>query len=316
MTFLEELMQDFQKMLDFRTSVGYATATYVSSVTPFIHFCGENYPEANCITQQMLDDWITHYSYKKKGTQAAFICLIRQYTKFIKSLGKEAFIPDSDYTVRRERYLPYVFTDEELTGFFDSADKIPTRNKKFQREIILPVLFRMMYCCGMRPSEPLRLRCEDVDLKTGSIYIRQTKKNKDRHIIMSNDLLDLCQKYDEIAGVREWFFQRKDKIPYDTKWMTKHFHICWDRSGLIKRGNPRPYDFRHCFGSRNIIRWIDDGKDVMSLLPYLSSYMGHSQIRDTLYYVHLLPERLRNSAGIDWSQFDVIFKEGEPDEES
>jgi len=316
MTFLDELMQDFQKMLDFRTSVGYATATYVNTVTPFIHFCGENYPEANYITQQMVDDWIMCHPYNKKQTQIVFISLIRQYTKFINSLGKEAFIPDSDYTVRSEKYLPYVFSDNELTCFFDSVDKIPTWSEKFQRGIVLPVLFRMMYCCGMRPSEPLRLRCEDVDLKTGSIYIRQTKRNKERYIIISNDLLALCQKYDEIVGEREWFFQRKDKVPYNTQWMTTNFHICWDKSGLVKRGKPRPYDLRHAFGSRNIIRWIDGGKDVMSLLPYLSTYMGHSKLRDTLYYVHLLPERLRNSAGIDWNQFDVIFKGSAPDEES
>jgi integrase/recombinase XerD len=316
MTFLEELLQDFQKMLEFRTSVGYATATYISSITPFIYFCGENYPEASCITKQMIDAWLAYYPYKKSQTQAVFISLLRQYTKFICLLGKESFIPDSDYTVHRKQYLPYVFSDTELTCFFDSADKIPTRNKKFQRGIVLPVLFRMMYCCGMRPSEPLRLRCVDVELKTGDIYIRQTKKNKDRHIIMSKDLLSLCQKYDGIVGLREWFFQRTDGVPYDTEWMTKHFHICWDRSGLIKRWNPRPYDLRHAFASRNIIRWIDEGQDVMSLIPYLSTYMGHSEFRDTLYYVHILPERLRNSAGIDWSKFDVIFKEDESDEKS
>lgn len=37
----------------------------------------------------------------------------------------------------------------------------------------------------------------------------------------------------------------------------------------------------------------------MSLLTYLGTYMGHSEFRDTLYYVHLSPERLRKSAGID-----------------
>ena len=311
MTFLEELLEDFQKMLEFRVAVGYATATYKSCVTPFIIFCGVNHPEEKAITQQMVNDWLAYYAYKTAQTQASFMSCLRQYTRFISSLGKEAFIPGSDYTVKRGQYLPYIFTDAELGQFFDGVDSLPTRNRKFQRAVILPVLFRMMYCCGMRPSEPLHLRCEDINLTKGDIYIRQTKKNKERHIIVSTDLLELCRRYDKLAGAREWFFQRTDGIPYDTGWMTKHFHLCWDKSGLVKHGNPRPYDLRHAFASHNIMRWIDEGRDVMSMLPYLSTYLGHSEFRDTLYYVHILPERLRKSAGIDWSQFDTIFRDDE-----
>jgi hypothetical protein len=64
-----------------------------------------------------------------------------------------------------------------------------------------------------------------------------------------------------------------------------------------------------------MMRWIDDGKDVMTLLPYLGTYMGHGDFNSTLYYIHLLPERLRRSAGIDWEQFSPIFGEGGCDEE-
>lgn len=91
--------------------------------------------------------------------------------------------------------------------------------------------------------------------------------------------------------------------------MAKHFHICWDNSRLVKHGNPRPYDFRHAFATRNLIRWIDEGKDAMALMPYLSTYMGHSELDSTFYYIHLLPDNLLKSAGIDWHQFDGIYGE-------
>lgn len=164
-----------------------------------------------------------------------------QYTRFINFLGGEAFVPDDDYSIRRIAYEPYMFTDRELESFFDSVDGcVPRTSGKRQRpDLVLPPLFRMMYCCGMRPGEPLRLRCCDVDLGSG--------------------------------------------------------------------GSPRPYDLRHAFASRSIMKWIDQKLDVMVLLPFLSSYMGHSQITSTLYYVHLLPERIRKSAGIDWGQFTAVY---------
>lgn len=315
MTFLEELRIDFQKMLEYRESVGYATATYQCMVSPFIDFCGNNYPNAVSITREMVDNWLENYSYSNNN-QAAFIACLRQYTRFIAFLGKTVFIPDEDYSLQRIAYEPYLFTDEELSSLFDAIDSYSatTSNKKCKPEIVLPPLFRMMYCCGMRPSEPLHLLCKDVNLETGDIYIRASKRHKDRHIIMSEDMMDLCNKYDTLAGERKWFFEYKgDK--YQTKWMTAQFHHCWKASGLPKHGNPRPYDLRHAFATRNLMRWVDNGNDVTALLPFLSTYMGHSKIKSTLYYVHLLPERIRRSPGVDWEQLLSIYgEEGVMDE--
>ena len=195
MNFFEELTNDFRTMLDIRRSLGYATATDESTLPPFIDYCGKNYPDAESITKGMVDGWLIHHPYACARTQAVFISLLRHYTKFIRSLGKDAFIPDEEYTVRYERYRPYIFNDEELSGLFQAIDNIPPNRKVPGIAMIVPVLFRMMYCCGMRPSEPLRLRMEDVNLKNGDIYIRKSKKNKDRHIIMSEDVRHLCIKY-------------------------------------------------------------------------------------------------------------------------
>ena len=49
----------------------------------------------------------------------------------------------------------------------------------------------------------------------------------------------------------------------------------------------------------------------MELLPYLSAYMGHSELTSTLYYVHLLPENLRRSEGVDWDRLSRIYGGGE-----
>lgn len=316
MSFLEALTNDFRKMLDVRSSLGFATATDESSLPPFIDYCGKNYPDAEFITKEMVDGWFIYHPYECAKTQAVFISLLRHYTKFIRFLGKEAFIPDEEYTIHYERYRPYIFNDKELSVLFHAIDNIPPHHKAPGREIVIPILFRMMYCCGMRPCEPLRLRMNDVNLKSGDIYIRKSKKNKDRHIIMSEDMRHLCIIYNSLASKREWFFQKWDGGPFPTKWMTKQFHICWRASGLFKRGKPRPYDLRHVFATRNMMRWVDESNDVMVLLPYLSTYMGHAEFTSTLYYIHLLPERLRKSAGVDWKQFSSIFGEGEIDEKN
>ena len=86
-----------------------------------------------------------------------------------------------------------------------------------------------------------------------------------------------------------------------------------DPSGYFRDELPRirVYDLRHRFASAALMRWIDSGKDLYSRLPYLQSYMGHNRLASTAYYIHLLPENLVRSAGIDWDMLEAIIPEVE-----
>ena len=71
----------------------------------------------------------------------------------------------------------------------------------------------------------------------------------------------------------------------------------------------RVYDLRHRFATAVMARWLAEGRDIMSMLPYLSAYMGHSCIEHTLYYVHLLPEHLVKGSPVDWDRFNALVRE-------
>ena len=71
----------------------------------------------------------------------------------------------------------------------------------------------------------------------------------------------------------------------------------------------RPYDLRHRFASELLQKWIDEGKDLYAMLPYMRTYMGHVRFEDTAYYIHLLPDRLLSSPGVDWEAIDRICLE-------
>lgn len=303
---LDLLLDEFIK---YRGASGFATETAECMLRMFTRYCLQFFPDAQTIDQEMLDSWLQYHPYSN-NYYISFISILRKFTRYIAFLGEDVFIPDDDYCAKYIPFIPYNFQDEELRQLFNSIDAYvgSTTNKRDKPEQILPVLFRMMYCCGMRPGEPCNLLVEDVNLETGDIYIRNTKKHKDRHIIMSQDLLNLCRKYDALVGSRTYFFEfRGQKL--NCHWISERFRVCWKRSGLNQDRIPRPYDLRHAFASRNIMKWVDQKLDVMVLLPFLSSYMGHSTIDSTLYYVHMLPERIRQSAGIDWDQFAQIYGE-------
>jgi len=309
MSFKKILHKDYCDFIELKESIGYSKNSYQPTIKDFVEFCDRNYSNSTYISKKIVDSWLQSKKFNTNASKSSAISRLRGFTKFQAAMGKQTFVPGNEYSVKVTHYTPYVFNDIELKKLFQAFDTLEPHFEAPDREYIVPVLFRMMYCCGMRPSEPLKLLYEDVNLETGEIYIRQSKQNKDRHIFMSKDLTILCCKYDSFKGKRTYFFERFDGNRFPTYWMTNQFRICWRNSGLVKRGNPRPYDLRHNYATRTIMRWINDGKDVMAMAPYLSAYMGHTCFTSTLYYIHLLPERLIKSSGIDWEKLSCIYPE-------
>ena len=295
-------------MMRIREASGFATQTYRYTIPHFIDYCIDRNQIDCVITKDLVDGWLDKKDYRH-NSRAIFISLLREFTKYLHFIGRTDYIPDESYSTKRIRFNPYLFTDEELDKLFFGIDnyKAKTCGSNFLPELVLPVYSRLLYCCGMRPQEPPSLLCEDIDLDTGSIYIRESKKNKDRHIIMSESMRLLCKKYDFYAGKRVLFFERWDGKPYSVDWYTSKFSRILQETEVSWRGKPRPYDLRHAFASRNIIKWMEAGKDIMELMPYLSAYMGHSELDSTLYYIHLLPEKLRNTTKIAWDKFQSIY---------
>jgi len=305
----EILTCHYDDMLKLRDSLGYSIGKATQRVRKFIAFCGNNFAESDCVTKEMIDSYLQTRNYQTNSTHIHEITKIRGFTRYLESVGFPAFIPGDDYSVRKIRYTPYIFSDIELACLFEAIDNLPPYHSSPKREFIVPVLFRMMYCCGMRPSEPPSLLYEDVDLKNGEIYIRQSKSYKDRRILMSADLTRLCDEYVSRMLPQKYLFEVKPGTRISSEWITHQFQYCWRNSGLPKRGKPRPYDLRHNFATRTMMRWVDEGKNVTALSPYLSAYMGHEEFSATLYYIHLLPERLQKSSGIDWARFSKIYPE-------
>ena len=291
-----------ERMLAWREAVGYTATAHRYALRPFLEYCSERWPDADALESEMLDEWLSLKGYSA-NRQNSFIACVRGYAKFANFEGRADFVPGEEYSLAKEAYQPYLFTDGELAALFDALDSYSGKasGKRYLPELVVPVWSRLLYCCGLRPQEPGALLRADVDVLTGDLYIRQTKQSKDRHIIMSGDMAALCARYDELsARDRTWFFERCDGKPYSAMWFYKIWRRSLAASGVAWRGLPRPYDLRHAFASRNLVRWMDDGNDAMSLVPALSAYLGHAELSSTLYYVHLLPERLRASAGVDW----------------
>jgi len=79
----------------------------------------------------------------------------------------------------------------------------------------------------------------------------------------------------------------------DSSNVRRTFYRLSRQTGLREAGDrngPRLHDFRHRFATESLLRWHRSGEDVARLLPVLATYLGHSNVRDTFWYLSACPE--------------------------
>ena len=259
----------------------------------FDRFCLAKHPDTTALTRELATQWCDEG--KSAGRSGYKMHAIRLFGKYLQSVGADAFVMPSAWIGKPTRRLPHMFTDDELERFFSACDRIgPSKLSPF-REHIIPVVFRLMLGCGLRPQEARRLRRADVDLDTMVLTVTHGKRRKDRLVPVGDDLTGLLARFDRLASLgrpdREWFFEQTPGRPYAHRWLTEQYHRVQALAGGVAPGST-PYTLRHNYATRTLARWVDEDRDLGVWLPYLSAYMGHATYTATAYYVHLLPQRI------------------------
>ena len=301
------LADDIESYLELRQSLGNERATFARRLHSFDAFCVDQYPDTKILTKEIAESWCTLRNDEKETTLMQRITILRGFAKYLCSIEKPAYVLPYSYSCRRQSFVPYLYGTSELKKFFYGADHLPPHPLSPHREYIAPVLFRILYCCGLRPQEVRWLNRQHVNLNEGTLFIEASKQNKDRVVAMFSELTDLCRKYDIIMQTklpeRKYFFQNPNGSPYTASWIQNQFFRCWRTAGFSFGSNHRPrvYDWRHNFATNVITKWMKEKRNVSALLPYLSTYMGHASLEYTAYYIHLVPEHLCSSGITDWN---------------
>lgn len=294
--YLSEFAHYISSLVATKRASGYKYETAEYYLQRFDAYCC-SHANSKFFSKDLILGWAKAEDGESPRTHRTRISPIRELGKYMQAHGvSDAFILPSGMHRKIERYVPHYFTNQEIINFFSACDNLKAHAAMHARHLVLPVFFRLLYCCGLRTCEARALRVENVDLKHGIIDIIASKSHRSRRIPVSQDLLTLFKVYDErvaqIYSGRVYFFPTTKSACYDSKSIGPIFRKIWKAAGLTQgSGNrPRAYDFRHHFALSNLNNWIASGVDVNSKLPYLTKYMGHSSIESTDYYLHLVPE--------------------------
>lgn len=288
------LAAHIEGLLEVKHAIGLPYTTSQRHLRDFDAMCAREYPGHATLSRSMAMRWAAARSGEHVNGQMRRITPVRQLAKHMARLGMDAYVIPAGIPGRQVRYRPHIYSRAQLRAIFDAADQIPPSSYGGRREVIIPVIFRMIYCLGLRPGEARRLRRTDVDLTRGAVHIRESKGHKDRLVFMSADLHEHCRRYEATIGRhhpgRVALFPNRAGGCYSAASIDRWFGQLLAAANVNAAPGaspPRVYDLRHAHVVETINRWTHEGRDPQALVMYLSLHLGHSSPEDTWYYFHL-----------------------------
>ncbi len=293
--FLSALAVPIDNYIAEKQAVGYKFDKGADMLKSFDSFVYSRGLKETDLTKQLVMEWTTHKPNETASTQCGRISLLRGLAVYMNRMGYPAYVyPKAMVTVDRYAYIPYIFSSDEMKRIFEVCDHYPPNDYTPNRHLILPLLLRLLYGCGLRISEALHLTLQDIDLNKGSLYIRNTKFNKERMLPMADSLAERCREYCKNVDIGKmgnpYFFPSPYGGHYSEATIYSLFRdvLRQARISHLGRGKgPRIHDLRHVFAVNCLKKWVLDGRDLNNCLPYLSAYLGHEDMRGSQRYLRL-----------------------------
>ncbi len=268
----------------------------------FDSFCCDNKIQEDFVSEQLFNAWASKIDSESKTTQRNRLEALKNFSAYLNIIGTPSYVPAN--LPRPEKVVPYLMTDSDIREFFEQVDLYDTNTtndsfKRMAREY--KVLFRLIYCCGLRNNEACSLRIEDVDTSSGIITIYHSKGRKDRIVYLADDLRALCLDYIgwlyKLEGsAQEWVFPGRDVSSHIPKTsVDKKFNEFWNatKSSVSCDKKPTVHCLRHAYVIKRMNSWMDMDMSLNVMMPYLSNYLGHKGPMETYYYYHQVEDAFR-----------------------
>ena len=172
---------------------------------------------------------------------------------------------------RQEKRLPSVLSKTEIGKIIDSIDNLKHK-----------AIISTIYSAGLRRSEVLNLKLEQIDSERMMIKICGAKGKKDRYTLLSQKLLILLREYFTAYKPVEWLFEGQTGGVYSAESVSKILHRAVKKSGIKKYVTP--HTLRHSFATHLLEQGVD--------LRYIQELLGHESSKTTEIYTHVSKKEL------------------------
>lgn len=274
--------------LEKRKLEGYTNRNQIYYLEEFDRLVLQSEFVGTVIEERLIKQWDSHKPYLSNRTKIPRHNIIRSFCEYLYERDHCSFVPDCSRIKHTSTFSPYIFTEEEISRLLNAVDNLPQRKNAPYRKIVLPAIFRVLYCCGLRVNEALHLKIEDFDFEDGTLFVRNGKGGKDRiipiHPMLTAYLKEYCSR---LPDDTVWLFP-SSRGHYSQSTVYENFRELLVICKIPHTGKgPRVHDLRHTFCVHTLEKQLAAGYEPMQIMPRMAAYLGHKSYRETSWYIHL-----------------------------
>ena len=248
---------------------------YVRSVKRFVHFFGRSPDQAEA---EDLRRFQLHLA--QSGVSSTSINGIISGLRFFYgvTLSRPEVLARVSHVPEAEK-LPLILSMEEVTRLLAAATNLKHK-----------AALSVAYGAGLRASEVVHLSSTDIDSERMLIRVEQGKGSRDRHAMLSENLLVLLRAWWREGRAKQkllcrgWLFPGRDPVnPMSTRQLNRVFHMARKAAGIDKPANP--HSLRHSFAT-HLLEHHEDIRVIQVLL-------GHKKLSTTARYSQVAARTLK-----------------------
>jgi integrase/recombinase XerD len=256
-----------QRMIEDMQLHGYAAKTQTAYLGAVRSLAGHYHRTPGNITQEELRSYFL-YLVKERGVARSTLTIHLSGIRFFfeKTLKREWLIFDLVRPKKRKK-LPVVLSPDEVKLLLSLV-----------QNPIVRMALTVIYACGLRLSEGVHLKVQDIDSTRMLLWVRNGKGGKDRCVPLPERLLELLREYWGLRRPRIYFFtSQKSREPLSVTTLQKTFKIVLLQSGIHKEASI--HTLRHSYATHLLERGIN--------LRVIQELLGHQSPQTTARYTHL-----------------------------
>ncbi len=303
------LAQEIEKYLLYRQSLGFVLHPSTSLLRTFDRYLAMRKSEPTRLPPSFFLELRTDLKLESRSVNS-ILSATRMFFRHLVRKGIYAENPVEDIPrLPKNEIIPFLFSDEQVDLLLRTILKdIRNRQRYFFKDLTGYMIILIIARCGLRISEPLKMKIHHYRRKEKTLYIEKTKFKKDRLIPVplsaaielenylavrktmlgnqNNPFLFAGEKYKGIGDnrIRRVFRRAVNDIGLD-----QHRQVI----GNTNFSAPTVHSLRHAFAVNTLRKVQIRGKSPQNALPVLATYMGHVEYKYTVKYLTMIDAQKR-----------------------
>lgn len=252
-----KILEIFTEKLRYKNYSPRTIDVYKSYLSNFIKF--NNIKDPYQVTTNQIVKFLESYNFTSTSQQNQYIGCLKLFAKYI--LNKKDIHLSKIERPRNEKKLPKVIDGEFIKQRLSKIDNLKHKT-----------ILTLTYSVGLRVSEVVNLKIEDIDSKRMLIHIKNAKGRKDRIVPLSNNVLEVLRNYYKQERPIEYLFNGQNSNKYSIGSCQKIYKKYIDKESSI-----------HCLRHSSFTNLLENGTNLRTI----QSIAGHSSSKTTEIYTHV-----------------------------